>query len=260
MKRLILFWLLIVLFIQPSLSQVYEGVLNGVCSPKRVQVVFDETDYFMEMIADYGDVVTYKKLSFGNYLNMEDSIILCDGMNGSEWILREVGCDSLLIERGFSAIASMPLVRCKDINDDLIKKFSDNCDYNQSKAKYELQTDLKNLQFGLYEFVHPGAIGLYLFEDGKYNYIVDDIVLSEGRWNRQGNLVEFNDNCLGEAFFAFIEDGYIIPRGFPGIPKISKKMYFRVIPEEEYGEYIPMFTSEEFEKHLDSMNYRNSRE
>lgn len=260
MKRLILFWLLIVLFIQPSLSQVYEGVLNGVCSPKRVQVVFDETDYFMEMIADYGDVVTRKMLSFGIYSNIEDSIILCDRMNGSEWILRRDGCDSLLIEKGLSAIASMNLVRHKDNIDDVIKKFSINCVFNQSRAEYKSQTDLRDLQFGLYEFVHPGAVGLNIFEDGKYNYIVDDIVLSEGRWNRQGNLVEFNDNCLGEAFFAFIEDDYIVPEGFPGIAKISGKRYFRIIPEEEYGEYIPMFTSEEFEKHPDSMNYRKSRQ
>ena len=73
------------------------------------------------------------------------------------------------------------------------------------RETYRNQTVLRSFKPGVYETAQDSDNKLIINIDGTYqNY------LTEGTWKRKGNLITFYDNCLGEVFTAFIEDGYIV--------------------------------------------------
>lgn len=263
MKRFVILLFLMIVFVFPSLSQNhrYRGVVENApqipdCK-RSIQITFNERNYLMLLIDEYyDDIVVIPVLSVGDYLDSGDTFVLYDKDNESEWVLRKNVDGSLSVEKGFCTIVSTRLVYDEGGYDiyKSIEVYLEDCHLKQAKEKYLSQTDLQDLQYGVYEYMHPSAIGIDLMENGRYNYILQDSIFSKGNWERRGNLIEFYDDCLGKAFFALIEDGYIIPKTLPGNfreTEIGEDAKYRIIPEEEYE---PMITPENILEYLNNID------
>ena len=141
---------------------------------------------------------------------------------------------SSTLEKGFSGIVPLRLTYHRDHAEFSSLPEMDFDSVRDQRERYRSQTELRDFRYGLYEIVHPSVFLLQVSEDTTYRYFVNEIVVSEGVWECQGNLVVFHDSCLGEAFSALVEDGYLVGSCFPGEFGAGK---FRIIPQEEYDDF-----------------------
>ncbi|WP_373721035.1 hypothetical protein [Bacteroides heparinolyticus] len=232
-------------------SKVYR---NSVGSPEQhlfVSLTLDSLNYALELCFDNDDLLISNMLSFGHHIDVSnDTMVLCDQMNGYKTVLKVQDDGNLFLEKGFSAITPIRLSYSHDSKGSPVKLDFDLCDVLLERKDYASQTDLRDFANGLYEVCHPGCSNaLALYGDSLYSYSIgDDFKLSEGRWERNGNLLVFYDKCLGEAFTALIEDGYIFGNRFPGD---HARMRYRIIPEDEYDDIpFPMIPNKDYNPNI----------
>ena len=237
MKRLVLIMMRIIQ-IQISVyaqSLIYRGSFGLPKQNSYIELVLGDTDYTLKMCIDFSDIYMSFLLSFGQRFNDKDgSLVLYDKLNGFDMLLRTEGEKGFILEKGFSSIVPLRLTYHRDHAEFSSLPEMDFDSVRDQRERYRSQTELRDFRYGLYEIVHPSVFLLQVSEDTTYRYFVNEIVVSEGVWECQGNLVVFHDSCLGEAFSALVEDGYLVGSCFPGEFGAGK---FRIIPQEEYDDF-----------------------
>ena len=245
MKRLLLLFLIFGSMISASAQhKEYCGVWNviyacdGIETSYCIELALGSTCYILRQHVEscsYIDCVDgFVILSSGQYHGLDDgSLVLYDKLNGFDMLLRAEGEKGFILEKGFSGIVPLRLTYHRDHAEFSSLPEMDFDSVRDQRERYRSQTELRDFRYGLYEIVHPSVFLLQVSEDTTYRYFVNEIVVSEGVWECQGNLVVFHDSCLGEAFSALVEDGYLVGSCFPGEFGAGK---FRIIPKEEYDD------------------------
>lgn len=187
----------------------YESVFLDLC---------DNNVYILGFRTDYKDIYSERIISNGYYIEKsKDTIILNDQINGY----------GMPIQKGPDYVSFTEKSWC--FMNNITLSYKGNHGYNdgaydsiyytidayysldsliQERELYRKHIVLNSFQPGIYEVSRLGDNRLIINMDGTYSYPP----MSEGTWKREGNLLIFYDKCLGEAFTAFIEDGYIIPK------------------------------------------------
>ena len=73
------------------------------------------------------------------------------------------------------------------------------------------------LDYVKYNDTYPFFVSLYIQSDNSFKLEYSNIVVSDGKWERDGNILTFFDKHLNETFYALInEDGSLTSCFLPG--------------------------------------------
>ena len=217
MKRIFVFIIAMMISSTSAFGQVNEYECNtpDPAEEKVFLTLCDNSVYIFGFRLDWKDIYSESIISTGFYeKNHNDTIALNDQVNGYQMLVKKDINNNISVVRGWCFM--------KDIKLDYKESHSYNkTNYNSTyytlnseyslenlineRETYRNQTVLRSFKPGVYETAQDSDNKLIINIDGTYqNY------LTEGTWKRKGNLITFYDNCLGEVFTAFIEDGYIV--------------------------------------------------
>ncbi|MDO5342044.1 MAG: hypothetical protein Q4F69_06290 [Bacteroidia bacterium] len=232
-----------------AIGQVMEYRCNTFDESTFLYIDFYENDFYIfGYRTDYKDMFFESIISEGIYINKQnDTIVLNDQVNGFDMIFRRDGNDSLYCVNGLCFMDTLRLVyhgMCDEAYDGIYYtlKYEHPLDSLEIEREiYRSQTVLRDFKPGLYEIYHPGD-QLSINEDHTYTFPSAIHPMTAGTWKREGNLLTFFDKSLGEAFTAFIEDGYILARHLFYYSKFDK---YRIIPENEYYEYYDTISAKQ---------------
>ena len=164
------------------------------------------------------DIVYTLVLSYGNYITEGSSVKMTDKRFGYEMLMESNG-DCLKVKKGFSFMNN----RCFNYsgwsyeNDVPITNQKDSMALSEERQRYvKKQADLLPLPIGLYASDSPFAYKLSLQEQQVYQLSYYDIVLSKGKWERDGNILQLHDTALNCTFHLLIGDGALVSKLLPG--------------------------------------------
>ena len=171
--------------------------------------------YIFGFRLNWKDIYTESIISTGFYeKNHNDTIVLNDQVNGYQMIVKKDINNNISVVKGWCFMKDIKLDYKEshsytETNYDSTYYTLDSehslDDLMNEREMYRKQTTLRDFKSGAYKVAEDSDNKLIINADGTYrNY------LTEGTWKREGNLITFYDNCLGEVFTAFIEDGYIV--------------------------------------------------
>ena len=179
----------------------------------------DNSVYIFGYRVDRKDIYSERIISTGFYKkNHNGTIVLNDQVNGYQMLVKKDINNNISVVRGYCFMKNIKLYykgshSYNKTNYDSTYYTLDyilDSDYSlenliNERETYRNQTVLRSFKPGVYETAQDSDNKLIINANGTYqNY------LTEGTWKREGNLITFYDNCLGEVFTAFIEDGYIV--------------------------------------------------
>lgn len=216
MKRIFIFIIAMIMSAASAFGQVleYEGN-TPVSEDKAFLTLCDNGIYIFGLRQDYLDIYAERIISNGIYeQNHNDTIVLNDQVNGYQMLVKKGENNDILVVRGWCFMKNMKLYYKENhsynkTNYDSTYYTSDSMhsleNLTNERKIYRNQTVMRDFKPGAYEVAQDTDNKLIINADGTYqNY------LTAGTWKREGNLIVFYDECLGEAFTAFIEDGYIV--------------------------------------------------
>ena len=216
MKRIFAFLIAMIISIASAYGQVLEYVDNTpVSEDKAFLTLCDNGIYIFGFRQDYLDIYAERIISKGIYKqNHNDTIVLNDQVNGYQMLVKKGENNDISVVRGWCFMKNMKLYYKE--NHSYNKTNYDSTYYTldsmyslenliKERETYRHQTVLRDFKPGAYEVEQDTDNKLIIKADGTYqNYLI------AGTWKREGNLIVFYDDCLGKAFTAFIEDGYIV--------------------------------------------------
>jgi len=217
MKKISISIITLIMCVSTAFGQVYEYECNTPApeEEKAFLTLCNNGVYIFGFRLDWKDIYSERIISKGGYeQNNNDTIVLNDKVNGYQMLVKKDKNNDISVVKGWCFMENLKL------------NFKESHSYNKTnydstyytldsehsledlmneREMYRKQTTLRGFQPGAYEEAKDNDNKLIINADGTYrNY------LTEGTWKREGNLITFFDNCLGEAFTAFIEDGYIV--------------------------------------------------
>lgn len=216
MKRIFVIIIAMMISSTSAFGQVYEYECNtpDPAEEKVFLTLCDNGVYIFGFRSDWKDIYAERIISNGLYEHHNDTIVLNDQVNGYQMLVKKDKNNDISVVKGWCFM--------KDIKLDYKESHSYNktnydSTYYTLDSRYSLenlineretyrnQTVLRDFKPGAYEVAQDSDNKLIINADGTYqNY------LTAGTWKREGNLIVFYDDCLGESFTAFIEDGYIV--------------------------------------------------
>ena len=216
MKRIFAFLITMIISAASAYGQVLEFEGNTpVSEDKAFLTLCNNGVYIFGLRQDHLDIYAERIISKGNYAqNHNDTIILNDQVNGYQMLVKKGENNDISVVRGWCFMKNMKLYYKE--NHSYNKTNYDSTYYTldsmyslenliKERETYRHQTVLRDFKPGAYEVAQDTDNKLIINADGTYqNY------LTAGTWKREGNLIVFYDDCLGESFTAFIEDGYIV--------------------------------------------------
>ena len=215
MKKLNILIITMIISIISAFGQVQEYECNAPAPEEKAFLTLCDNDvYIFGFRLDLKDIYAERIISNGLYEHHNDTIVLNDQVNGYQMLVKKDKNNDISVVKGWCFMKNLKL------------NFKESHSYNKTnydstyytlgsehsledlmneREMYRNQTTLRGFQPGAYEETKDSDNKLIINIDGTYqNY------LTEGTWKRKGNLITFYDNCLGEAFTAFIEDGFIV--------------------------------------------------
>ncbi|MBO7073532.1 MAG: hypothetical protein J6W12_01285 [Bacteroidales bacterium] len=215
MKRIFVFIIAMLISVVSAFGQVNEYECNtSAPEEKAFLTLCDNGVYIFGFRLDWKDIYAERIISNGLYEHHNDTIVLNDQVNGYQMLVKKGENNDILVVRGWCFMKNMKLYYKENhsynkTNYDSTYYTSDSMHSLENLIKeretYRHQTVLRDFKPGAYEVAQDSDNKLIINTDGTYqNY------LTAGTWKRKGNLITFYDNCLGEAFTAFIEDGFIV--------------------------------------------------
>lgn len=215
MKKLNILIITMIISIISAFGQVQEYECNTSAPEEKVFLTLcDNGVYIFGFRLDWKDIYAERIISNGLYEYHNDTIVLNDQVNGYQMLVKKDKNNDISVVKGWCFMENLKL------------NFKESHSYNKTnydstyytldsryslenlineRENYRNQTVLRSFKPGVYETAQDSDNKLIINIDGTYqNY------LTEGTWKRKGNLITFYDNCLGEVFTAFIEDGYIV--------------------------------------------------
>lgn len=216
MKRIFAFLITMIMSAASAFGQVleYEECNTPVSEDKAFLTLCDNGVYIFGFRLDWKDIYAERIISNGLYEHHNDTIVLNDQVNGYQMIVKKGKNNDISVVKGWCFMKNLKL------------DYKESHSYNKTnydstyytldsmyslenlikeRETYRHQTVLRDFKPGAYEVAQDSDNKLIINTDGTYqNY------LTAGTWKREGNLIVFYDDCLGESFTAFIEDGYIV--------------------------------------------------
>lgn len=199
-----------------AFGQVYEYECNtpDPAEEKVFLTLCDNGVYIFGSRLDWKDIYAERIISNGLYEHHNDTIVLNDQVNGYQMLVKKDKNNDISVVKGWCFMKNLKLDYKEShsynkTNYDSTYYTLDSKhsleDLMNEREMYRNQTTLRGFQPGAYEVAQDSDNKLIINTDGTYqNY------LTAGTWKREGNLIVFYDDCLGESFTAFIEDGYIV--------------------------------------------------
>ncbi len=216
MKRIFAFLITMIISAASAYGQVLEYEDNTPVSEDKAFLTLCDNDvYIFGFRHDNLDIYAERIISKGIYeQNHNDTIVLNDQVNGYQMLVKKGENNDISVVRGWCFMINMKLYYKE--NHSYNKTNYDSTYYTldsmyslenliKERETYRHQTVLRDFKPWAYEVAQDSDNKLIINTDGTYqNY------LTAGTWKREGNLIVFYDDCLGESFTAFIEDGYIV--------------------------------------------------
>ena len=217
MKRIFVFIIAMLISVASAFGQVYEYECNTPApeEEKAFLTLCNNGVYIFGFRLDWKDIYFERILSNGLYeQNNNDTIVLNDKVNGYQMLVKKDKNNDISVVKGWCFMENLKL------------NFKESHSYNKTnydstyytldsehsledlmneREMYRKQTVLRSFKPGVYETAQDSDNKLIINADGTY---LD--LMTKGTWKREGNLITFYDECLGKAFTAFIEDGYIV--------------------------------------------------
>jgi len=217
MKRIFVIIIAMMISSTSAFGQVYEYECNtpDPAEEKVFLTLCDNGVYIFGFRLDWKDIYAERIISNGLYeQNHNDTIVLNDQVNGYQMIVKKGKNNDISVVKGWCFMKNLKLDYKESHS---YNKTNYDSTYYTLNSKYSLenlineretyrhQTVLRSFKPGAYEVAKDSDNKLIINADSTYqNY------QTEGTWKREGNLIVFYDDCLGEVFTAFIEDGYIV--------------------------------------------------
>ncbi len=215
MKKLNILIITMIISIISAFGQVQEYECNAPAPEEKAFLTLcDNSVYIFGFRLDWKDIYAERIISNGLYEHHNDTIVLNDQVNGYQMLVKKDKNNDISVVKGWCFMINMKLYYKE--NHSYNKTNYDSTYYTldsmyslenliKERETYRHQTVLRDFKPGAYEVAQDSDNKLIINTDGTYqNY------LTAGTWKREGNLIVFYDDCLGESFTAFIEDGYIV--------------------------------------------------
>lgn len=220
MKKLYVLIITMIISIISAFGQVQEYECNIPFSEKNAFLTLcDNNVYIFGIRLDYKDIYHESIISEGFYEQKRNNkIVLNDQVNGYQMIVKKGENNDLYMVKCIDFFRNYRLTFRKNhgynegnydstyytLNYTLDKEYSLE-ELMKEREMYRKQTTLRDFKPGVYSDSPEGFDDLIINENGTYLNL-----MTKGTWKREGNLITFYDECLGKAFTAFIEDGYIV--------------------------------------------------
>lgn len=161
------------------------------------------------------DMVNCAVLSYGHYSTTNESLYLHDDFYNYDWELSLIN-NAVSIGSGYAFLNGRAILNYRN---ETVKVLPPNDDY---LAKIKAQTDMfinsqnnPRLVAGQYEDQNHGYL-LRIKDIGRYQLYLKDVLLSEGDWGKQDNILVLHDVHLNHDFKIAIGNGSLMSLGFPG--------------------------------------------
>ncbi len=174
--------------------------------------LLQENRYYIDIsIWESDDIVFGMFPSYGTFYKRGKFYYLEDISSGAELVLKEVKYSNLLVKKGFCFMKNEYFFKDEytydsdenmiDFEEEAVKRQRRELDLLKNK-----QTDPVPLQLGVYK---NGTISLFLELDFHYRILFFSesplCLLSEGKWEKHGNVLHLYDPSLNYTFLAFVD-------------------------------------------------------
>lgn len=184
---------------------------------KMVRLHLYDGIYTLDFDLSGGDVEYYERISIGSYVNDSGYMILHDSILGFCMKMQCLSDTKLKFCNAFCGLLGSSFVWS---NESGYRSFPTELDVEKIKSvckEYQCQDKLNLFSTDLYVYSHINHFfDLSFFDDGTFGYLVFDIPLLEGSYERNGNVLILHDCRIKEPFYVLIEKDGIIPF-LPGI-------------------------------------------
>ena len=230
MKKYILIFSLIMLKFNLLNSQTIGTYLLSNNNYGVIIHLFDTNKYIISItiLSSIDDISSYD-LSYGTFKTIEKKIILKDKINDSKiFLLMESNDlqDDLLTDKGLACFDDKPFIYMNNLSSlsDTYKKLDSIANLNYKEIIHK--NEVGNINIGEYsdngEYIEKGRFsdkGRYeinIKSNYKYEYKIDNVIISKGNYSINGNTLIFYDEYLRYNFKAEINKGIITNSNLPG--------------------------------------------
>ena len=159
-----------------------------------------------------------KNISYGDYSEFKDRIILTDSDNGLKITLKKIANDTLQAdEQCFPFLKGKKLFSQSikfDYENESVENLLSNTIQEHINISQEYAHNIKEL-YGIY-ISNNQDLFLLLSPDATYRYYVCGLLLSEGKWAQKGQRIELRDKHLQHTFYGKITNQGILSGYWPG--------------------------------------------
>ena len=175
---------------------------------------FNEKCYYIEFYRIMSDDVReINMFSFGYFKLNNNELSLIDAVNNYKIQLEVLNEKQIKITKFFSFLEDKMLIY-KEEENGCKSEYYKNFYFEKTKTEYSLQKEINKynlddkcyiLYDGIYSFANQ-RYKLKIDKDSSYVFSHEDIVISEGTWTRQSNILSLYDLSLQHSFYVFIEE------------------------------------------------------
>ncbi len=171
--------------------------------------LYKSGEYTIELEENYvEDIFTMIPISYGNYVTINDTLFLKDKIADFEIVIIQK-YNLFTVIKGLEWMVNKHFSYNYDLNDDKLndKTYS----LLSSERNIDKRTNFKNLhpvEFALKYGIYNNVRG-YNFEiktDDKYSLKYSELLISEGKIRREGNILLLKDNGLITDFYMIISN------------------------------------------------------
>ena len=192
------------------------------------KLYFSGRKYWITLENTLDCVTTEKELTYGFFQRKKGKLILRDYNTGFETVLRRGS--SLYVDCSFPFLEKKHFVFLeKQWDNNWGEMTAEICVQKEKIDEYsKIVSERKELRYGCYENDFADYIfKLIIEESGRYKLWLCNLLVSEGTWSREGNVLELLGNGFVEPFFMLIEDYKLIGSFvFPGYYAITEPSLF----------------------------------
>lgn len=211
----ILFFLSIICFSHQKINTgIYEIDINSDQVDCELRISSDLTYEICLSYQATEDIVNVAVLSFGHYSTSDEQLFLHDDYFNYDWVVF-IKDNVISVGHGYSFLNGRDVLQ---YHDEIVKIVPpDNVYLGRIKAQVDRffdQQDYQQIVAGQYEDQnHDNA--LIIKNDGKYELYLKDVLLSEGDWSQQDNLLVLHDIQLNHNFTFAIGNRSLLSLGIP---------------------------------------------
>ena len=183
--------------------------------------LYDDNNFFISLSEDItDDIISELVLSYGHLKLHGDTVLLTDSIYGYSLLFLQKK-EELLPLKSFPFMQGIPIVLYSE-------DYSEKLIWNRprptlNEIRNEVENHKKNTSsedcFRPCKYKYEKYLGssyiIDFMQNGFYSIKAGDVLLSQGEWNKDRNVVYLNDEGLGTTFFLLIEGGMLVGKSLP---------------------------------------------